>query len=105
MEKFKIEIAKDFSPILGGRWKRLGQYSGEEFYESILKPKFEEALKNDSKLEIYLDGTKGYGSSFLDQSFGELKRKFGESKVEDKIIFQTDFFQSIVEYINSNIWK
>lgn len=105
MEEIKIEIAKDFGEKLGGRWERLGPNSGELFYNKILKSKFEEAVAKNSKLQIYLDGTKGYGSSFLDQSFGELARNFSVEKVENIIIFHTLFFEWNVKYIKEEIWS
>jgi len=104
MEKFAIDIAKDFSDKLGGRWIKVGPFSGEEFYKTILKSKYESALKENEKLHIYLDGTKGYGSSFLDQSFGELARKFGVADVKKTIVFHTELFLWNVEYINKEIW-
>lgn len=105
MEKFSINIANDYSEILGGRWIKLGPYSGEDFYNLILKPKFEEALNVKEKLHVYLDGTKGYGSSFLDQSFGELARIHGVSKVKDIIEFHTHYFKWYVDYIKNEIWE
>lgn len=104
MEKFSINISKDFSDILGGRWIKLGPFSGEEFYNKILKNKFEAALSAEEKLHIYLDGTKGYGSSFLDQSFGELARNFTLKNVRPNIIFHTKYFEWYVDYINEEIW-
>ena len=93
MEEFTINIAKDFNDSLGGRWIRLGPFSGEAFYENILKIKFESALNAKSKLNIYLDGTKGYGSSFLDQSFGELSRNYNFSDVKNTIVFNSQNFK------------
>ncbi len=104
MENIKIEIAKDFSEKLGGRWRRLGPFSGEEFYEVLLKVKYLRAIDEGQKLHIYLDGTKGYGSSFLDQSFGQLAREFEKNKVNDTIVFHTAFFQWNVNYIKKQIW-
>ena len=104
MEKHKIEIAKDFSEILGGRWIKVGPFSGELFYDTILKQKFEEASFDNEKLHIYLDGTKGYGSSFLDQSFGELARKFGVENVEKTLVFHTEYFTWYVKYLKEEIW-
>jgi len=104
MEKYKIDIANDFSVVLGGRWKKLGPYSGELFYETILKEKFENARNANEKLHIFLDGTKGYGSSFLDQSFGELAREFGVDIVEKTLVFHTEFFAWNVKYIKEEIW-
>lgn len=104
MEKYSIHIAKDFSDKLGGRWIKVGPFSGELFYDDLLKPKFEIAKANNEKLHIYLDGTKGYGSSFLDQSFGELARVFGVDIVQQTIEFHTQYFTWNVKYIIEEIW-
>ncbi len=104
MEKFTINIAKDFGDKLGGRWIKVGPSSGELFYETILKQKYQEAFKEKEKLHIYLDGTKGYGSSFLDQSFGELARQFGVDNVKNTLVFHTEFFAWDVKYIEEDIW-
>lgn len=105
MEKqVEINIAKDFSTVLGGRWISLGENSGEEFYENFLFPRFKEALSKGVKLVIYLDGTKGYPSSFVDQSFGELARKEGVELVRKTLEFKTQIFQWVVDFINKEIW-
>lgn len=104
MEEFSINIANDFSDKPGGRWKRLGSNSGEEFYETLLQHKFLEAIQEDKLLYIYLDGAKAYPSSFLDQSFGVLGRTYGVDKVKNKIVFKTSTYQWIVDYINDKIW-
>ncbi len=104
MEELKINIASEFNNKLGGRWIKLGPYSGQEFYNELLLPRYLEADKLSVKLHIYLDGTKGYGSSFLDQSFGELARKYGVSEVKNKIVFHTDFFRWNLKYIEEEIW-
>lgn len=104
MEK-KINIAKDYSPVLGGRWINLGPHSGEDFYNTILEPAYQEVAAGAyEKIIFELDGTKGYPSSFLDQSFGELARKYGVQKVRKTIEFKTNIFQWIVDYINKEIW-
>jgi hypothetical protein len=105
MDDLTIKIASDFSPRLGGRWIRLGPFSGEEFYVKILDGKFKEAHLNEKKLNIFLDGTTGYGSSFLDQSFGELSRQYGIEEVKKTIVFHTEFFVWVVSYINKEIWE
>ncbi|MBA4240190.1 MAG: DUF4325 domain-containing protein [Sphingobacteriaceae bacterium] len=105
MEECKIEIAKEFSEKIGGRWIKLGPYSGEDFFNKLLKPKYLEAVNSNRKLHIYLDGTKGYGSSFLDQSFGQLSRDYGIENVRKNIEFHSQFFDWIVKYINEEIWK
>jgi len=71
----KINIAKDYTEIPGGRYKNEFEFSGEDFRETILFPKYEEAIKNGEKLQINFDGGYGYPSSFLEEVFGGLKRK------------------------------
>lgn len=104
MEKVEIDIGIDFSTKLGGRWIKLGPHSGEEFYEELLEKKFLEAKQKDTKLYIYMDGAKGYGSSFLDQSFGELARKYNVSEVKERIVFVTQLFEWNIEYLKEEIW-
>lgn len=70
----KINIAQDYSKVPGGRFIKDGLYSGEDFREKILRPKFYEAEKEHTTLQIDLDGGYGYGSSFLDEAFGGLAR-------------------------------
>ncbi len=104
MEKYMINIANDFSPKLGGRWQRLGSYSGEQFFEDILKPKYQEARDNQEQLHIYMDGASPYGSSFLDQSFGELGRQYGNNDVKKSVIFHTEIYGWIADYICGVLW-
>jgi hypothetical protein len=66
----KINIAKDFSPYPYGRHTQHSKTSGERFREDFLLP----ALKDYDEVIINLDGTEGYGSSFLDEAFGNLVR-------------------------------
>jgi hypothetical protein len=104
MENISISIATDFNKNLGGRTKILGPFSGEAFFEEILEKKYLEAKNANSSLEIDLDGASPYGSSFLDQSFGELFRKH-KNDVLTRIIFKTQYFNWIVDYIKREIWK
>ncbi len=104
MENILINIATDFSKNLGGRYKNLGDFSGEAFLEDILEKKYLEAKNANSQLEVNLDGASPYGSGFLDQSFGELFRKY-DKDVVDRIVFKTQYFNWIVEYIKQEVWK
>lgn len=65
-----IDIAKDFSPVPAGRHASDGDYSGEHFRKSVLRP----ALEKYSTVEVILDNTEGFGSSFLEEAFGGLVR-------------------------------
>ncbi|MBO6918785.1 MAG: STAS-like domain-containing protein [Rhizobiaceae bacterium] len=66
----EIKIALEFSRYPGGRYRSRGKYSGEEFRDDVLIP----ALEGDEELCVILDGTAGYGSSFLEEAFGGLIR-------------------------------
>jgi len=65
-----ITIASDFSKHPAGRYKTDGPFSGELFREAVLGP----ALKSPEVVVVVLDGTAGYGSSFLEEAFGGLIR-------------------------------
>ena len=79
---FKV---KNFTMTPGGRFIRDGKFSGEEFRENVLDALYNQALETDETLEIDLDGTYGYPSSFLEESFGGLARKYGKQSVKNKI--------------------
>ena len=99
-----LNVAKDYNKILGGRWIKLGAFSGEDFYNNMLRPKYLKAISEQSKLIIELDGTTGYPSSFLDQSFGELARQYGKDNVKSTIEFRSEIFAWVADYITRDIW-
>jgi len=85
-----IDIARDFTTVPGPRYRRQGAYSGEEFREDILKPRFVQAQQAKEQLIIQLDGTKyGYPTSFLEETFGGLAREFGIETVQSGLVFRT----------------
>jgi STAS-like domain of unknown function (DUF4325) len=65
-----INIAKDFSRAPAGRFVSDGPNSGERFRTEFLVP----ALASNQPVTLELDGTRGYGSSFLEEAFGGLLR-------------------------------
>ncbi|MEO2266493.1 STAS-like domain-containing protein [Pseudoalteromonas sp. YIC-656] len=67
----QIIKVKDFSRFPGPRYIKLGKYSGEEFRDNVLIP----AILEHNLVKVDLDGTVGYGSSFLDEAFAGLLRK------------------------------
>lgn len=107
MNEVKLSIAKDFSKTPGGRFERDGKYSGEEFRNNCLLPKYLEAKKIKSKLVVDLDGCMGYPSSFLDESFGGLARHFAQENILDSIKFvskdQPGLIDDIKGYIANNV--
>lgn len=66
-----ISVARDFTPYPGGRYRKHGKGSGEEFREDFLAP----ILKGGQSAMIDLDGASGYPPSFLEEAFGGLVRK------------------------------
>lgn len=71
----------DYSISPGPRYCNQGDESGEDFYHKVLNKVFYDALKEDIKLHINLDGPDGYASSFLDEAFGNLVYDFGKDVV------------------------
>jgi len=71
----EINIARDYTPLPGGRYVKYGPYSGEDFRDRILAP----ALRANDSVKISLDGTRTLMSSFLEEAFGGLIRVSGFS--------------------------
>jgi len=87
MTEHVINIASEFSRHPAGRYKTDGEFSGEVCRKKILVP----ALKRPERVIIELDGTRGYGSSFLEEAFGGLVREesFSETDLKNKIVFRS----------------
>lgn len=71
-----LKIAEDFSKTPGSHNRSTGLFSGEEFFEKVLEPKYKAAREADTYLIVDLDGTAGYANSFLAYSFGKLEMKY-----------------------------
>lgn len=106
MENIELKISTDFSTTPGARYKEEGDFSGEEFRENVLYPKFKEAKAKNCHLKINLDGTAGLGTSFLEESFGGLLRtnKLDYNEVVDIIQFVSlenpDYIEEILGYLS-----
>lgn len=98
-----ISIAKNFSETPGPRAKDEGNFSGQEFLESLLLPAFEEAVREDGVLLIDLDGTEGYATSFLEAAFGELARRFPDAEVVAHLDFKSDDEPYLIDEIRKYI--
>ena len=70
----RISVRDDFSRFPAGRFITDGPHSGQKFREDVLVPRIADAKTRHEKLHIQLDGTLGYGSSFLEEAFGGLIR-------------------------------
>lgn len=99
MEYIKISIAKDFSKTPGSRFREEGDFSAQEFFEDILEKKFSEALTVGKKLIVNLDGTVGYGTSFLEHVFGGLARKYTPEKVKEVL----EIISTEEEYLKKDV--
>jgi hypothetical protein len=87
----------DHAPAPGGRFVRDGLYSGEWFREEILRPELTRALRDGYTVRVELDGTAGYGSSFLEEAFGGLIREDhfhpGDLDRHLSVVAKTSLFQ------------
>jgi len=88
--KDKIVIATDFTTTPGARYRKDGDFSGEQFLEEILLSKFEKAVSENYILLIDLDKVWGYPSSFVSGSFGKLSISKGSELVMKHIQFKSD---------------
>lgn len=95
-----VSVAKQFTRYPSGRYKRNGGTSGEAFRERFL----EEPLRNGEDVSVDLDGTVGYGSSFLEEAFGGVVRSLNlpaGAVLAHLTIVTTDpsLREEIIEYI------
>jgi hypothetical protein len=98
-----LNIAKEFTPAPGARNVDEGPYSGEEFLNKVLKPKFENALAEDFTILVDLDNTEGYATSFLEEAFGGLARMYGSEKVLNHLEFKSDDEPLLIDEIKMYI--
>jgi len=102
LESSVIDIADQFTRFPAGRYRTDGPYSGQRFRDDVLIP----ALKAHNKVTIRLDGTMGYGSSFLEEVFGGLVRskEFAQDELPGKIALLSrdpSLISEINEYLSA----
>jgi len=76
MEQKKYKFTEEFTKYPGGRHKKDGPYSGEQFREEVLEPMF----ASGGGIEIDMTGVLGVPASFIDESFAEIAKKYGKEK-------------------------
>ncbi len=101
----KINVSKDFTDAPGPRLKRQGKYSGEQFREDILLSAIEQAMIENEKVFIDLDGTFGYPVSFLDEAFGKLSRYYDKERILNVLELKCDDEPSLIAEIREYIEK
>lgn len=97
-----IDLCKDFSSTPGGRYRLEGVFSGEEFREDFVEPK----LNAGHDVVIDIDGVEGLSSSFLEEVFGGLIRKFGArvvSRVEVRAATKPFRARKVKEFVERAI--
>lgn len=91
MKITKITVSSDFTDSPGARYRNDGPYSGQEFYEDILKPKLDRAWHNEEILLIDFDNTLGYASSFISEVFLRISKDFKNAeKIKSKIKIKSE---------------
>lgn len=98
-----IIIAKEYTDAPGARFKKEGDYSGEEFREKLLEPRYLKAIAENIKLLVDLDGGYGYATSFLEEAFGGLARLYDKEKLLSTIVIKSDDEPSLIDDINEYI--
>ena len=73
MKTIGYNIGRRFSETPGGRFARHGPHSGEAL-RGVLCTLLRRAIDSGDRLEVDLDGTAGYCSAFLEETFGGLVR-------------------------------
>lgn len=82
--QLRLSIAREFSRYPAGRFRTDGPWSGQKFREEVLLP----ALGDRTPVTVDLDGTAGYGSSFLEEAFGGTVRALGMTHGEAMRLIQ-----------------
>lgn len=95
------QFAKQYTRYPGGRLRIHGPYSGEAFREDVLWP----LLQSNEKILINLTDTFGFGSSFLDESFGEVGKRLGFEACKKKLVFTSEDDPTLVDLVWAKINK
>lgn len=96
-----FNISTDFSKSPGPRYTRQGPMSGEKLRQQLVK-----LLKeSEGTITIVLDGTRGIGSSFLDEAFGGLIRNegFTLAQVRSRFLFISSLDPTYIQEIDESL--
>lgn len=95
MKEHVVSIAQDYSRFPGGRIPEDGPYCASVFRDDILLPAIKNAKSATACLFVDFDGTEGYGTSFLEETFGGLIRERGFTKMQ---------IQEVLRFRSSREW-
>lgn len=99
----KIKISTEFSATPSGRTREEGEFSGEEFRDNLLIKKYKEAEEKNEILEIDFDDGYGFGTSFLEEAFGGMVRKYHIHGALERMRFISEEDETIPEYVEKYI--
>ncbi len=110
MANLRLNIAREYSRCPGARYDREGDYSGERFREHFLLPRLKEAIATGGMLEVVMDGSAGYSTAFIEESFGGLIRVDGLSlqEIKNHLIIISEEDETYINEINfylQNAWE
>lgn len=93
----KVRVA-DFSKCPAGRYRTDGAFSGQAFREDVLEPTL---ASTTGVVLVQMDGTIGYGSTFLEEAFGGLVRDGGFSTAE---LYRRLHIEASDSSLHTEIW-
>lgn len=100
-----LNIATEFTDNPGARNYSDGPKSGEEFFDTLLKEKYLQAVAENTQLRIILDGTTGFASSFLNESFGLLGNEYGADEVWNRLEIISNEIPKYIVKVKSSIYE
>jgi len=99
MKSKTIKISQVFSDTPKGRYLDDGEFNGQKFRETFLEPIF----NTYDQIIIDLDDLYGCPSSFREEAFGGLARKFGSKEVLKKLKFICTDEPPLIDIIKDDI--
>jgi hypothetical protein len=103
--KNKLNILNEFSEYPKLRYCTLSETSAEKFYHELLNERFGNAVIEKTDLEVNIDYTAGYTSSFLDEAFGNLVFDFGLETVNKHLVIISNDEPYWLDMIKSETFK
>jgi hypothetical protein len=100
-----LRIAEQFTITPGPRLREEGDFSGQQFREEQLRPMFLDVRSRGGQLLVDLDGTAGYATSFLEETFGGLAREFGSDEVSRLLEFKSEEEPFLIDEVRGYIAK
>lgn len=102
-QHIQLNVATDFSHIPGPRKKLEGEYSGEQFLDECLSPRYLDAVRDRVNLVVNLVALKVTQILFLTRLFGGLAREFGPDRVSSVIEVKSNYEPYLADDIHKYI--